>query len=234
MKLAAIKGIRRFHSDKLLPLLTTTLSDNDTTVRTEAFSAIRDVLSPIFGDKREAMLKTFYEVALSDAERDTLDEIVKLVSRPVALGIDNQLLKREAKAALEETTREEWTPTATVRQPLNDAVWFSVTAPAQLEPGTMCLLDVWAHGPRQEWLVLERARGALLGRRILQRGVGPVAVASGAQLNVVLEDAGFRELPRGFNLDVGRRDSELLVESLCPSPPFPAITSGAPMCILVS
>jgi serine/threonine protein kinase len=102
------------------------------------------------------------------------------------------------RTLLDKSLWNERSPTVTVKRPLTDAVWFKVTAPAQLEPGTSCLLDVWAHGPRQDQLVLERARDAVSGRRILQRGVGPIAVASGAQLHVVIEVPDF-----GVSREVG-------------------------------
>lgn len=210
MKLAAIKGIRRFRADKLLPLLMTALSDNDAVIRMEAFSAIRDVIRHrIFGYAREEMFNIFYEAAFSDAERSTLDEIAKEL-RPT-VGIDAGMLGPLKIDAPRETRPDEWTPTATVAQLVTDAVWFSVTAPAQLEPGSVCLLDVWAYGPRQNRLVLALAREAASGRPIVQRGMAPVSVASGAQLNVVLEVPDFEIQHAVFNLVVGGRNRELLI-----------------------
>jgi tRNA A-37 threonylcarbamoyl transferase component Bud32 len=67
-----------------------------------------------------------------------------------------------------------------------DPVMFSVTAATSLQPGTACIIDVWAHFEQQRAEVLERARQAA-GEEVRGKSKGPVPVARGSTLAVRLK-----------------------------------------------
>ena len=68
-----------------------------------------------------------------------------------------------------------------------DDVHFSVTSPRCVLPGCSFMLDVWAHLKRQRQAVIKQAREAIAGGEIVIQSKGPIQVARGTVLSVLLK-----------------------------------------------
>ena len=68
-----------------------------------------------------------------------------------------------------------------------DDVHFSVTSPRCVLPGSSFMLDVWAHLKRQRQAVIKQAREAIAGGEIVIQSKGPIQVARGTVLSVLLK-----------------------------------------------
>ena len=73
-----------------------------------------------------------------------------------------------------------------------DKVHFSVTSPNEVSPGTVFVIDVWAHMASQRQAVIDRAREEAAGHDIRAKTKGPVHLARGTVLSVRLSLEGLR------------------------------------------
>ena len=150
-----------------LPVLAEALTDANADVSGEASAAVDHFLRTR-GPRREQLLALLQRASGVAAVRALLDKITRAEEESErsfrVRDADSAMLGSATAAASTApgpsapAPRSSLPPVAAVKQPLTDAVWFSVTAPAQVEPGTICLLDVWAHGPSDHHAVIARAR----------------------------------------------------------------------------
>ena len=121
--------------------------------------------------------------------------------KPISLKADSSLLKRIElldpvirMGELENIPGKE-TATSTPNQQVQvpgavEKVHFSVTAPQVIQPGTSFLVDAWAHLEAQRQEMINRAKEAASGRKVLVKTRGPFLIRRGTVLSMQLKISG--------------------------------------------